>query len=56
MTPADLRAALRERRLTGLAFAALVGVTRRQVSRWLHGATPIPRYVALVLASLPSQP
>ena len=57
MTHTDLRAALRELKLTRNNLAELTGVQRETVYRWLrhpdaHQALPVPVYVATIVRLL----
>jgi len=57
LTHAELDAALRELGLTRNALAALTGVQRETVYRWLrppdaHQALPVPVYVATIVRLL----
>jgi transcriptional regulator with XRE-family HTH domain len=49
MTPLQLRAALKRLKMSQRAFAKLVRVNRRTVTRWAAGDTPIPSMIRLLL-------
>lgn len=50
LTSDDLREARQQLGLSQPAFAALCGVSERQVIRWERGATPVPGWVGPVVA------
>lgn len=49
MTPTELRTRLAALNLTQEAFAAEIGKSDRQVSRYINGQTPIPKAVAMIV-------
>ena len=49
MTPAELKAALKEAGLQQRAFAEMTGVIPLTVNRWCNGKQPIPKWVEALL-------
>lgn len=53
MSPDEFRDILSDRKLDQGKAADLLGVSRRTVSRWATGRTPIDRHVAASIRKLP---
>ena len=52
MTRTELRSFLEKRKSTQEKAASDLGISSRQLRRWLTGQTPIPKWVHLVIKSL----
>jgi DNA-binding transcriptional regulator YiaG len=50
VTPTELMAYLKKAGFTQVGFAQTLGVNDRTVRRWLSGATPIPRWIRLIIS------
>lgn len=52
MTPEQLKTKLSELGLSQVGLARLIGVSDRQVRRWVRGDTPIPKPIEMLILSL----
>lgn len=52
MTAADLQRFLDERHLQRKELGAALAVSQDRLRRWLSGAQPIPRHIALACAAI----